>query len=436
MRVRDRGHDRETEAGAALRARARRLAAVEALEDALGLLVGESRTLVCHLDHGAPVVARDSHLRRGRGRRVRAHVCEQVVDHLAQALGVALDDDRLRRLELEEPVRLQHPCDVDGLARDLRQVDLRPLERTALIEAGEQEQVVDEHAHPLGLALDPGHRAREVLRPVARASLEELGVRLHRGKGRPQLVGRVAHEPAKAVLGGRPLGECPLDLPEHGVQRDAQPPDLRALVGILDPATEVAGCDRLRGVLDPDERPQAQADEPEPEADDRGDDPERHQQLDQEQVVERRVDLVQRRGHDELRAVGEDLEVRAVVDRPVRPDRDVLLLVRSGRAALRETRLRQSRLPSKRLGWPPEHATVGGDAAYVDPGSGLRELLQRPGGEAPARELRLDAVRDSGSRVVDAAREERALRGVGGDVRGEEPDDGEGGEHEQQPRAK
>src|SRR5205823_2220374 len=133
------------------------------------------------------------------------------------------------------------------------------------------------------------------------------------------------------------------------------PPDLRALVGILDPPAEVARSDRLRRVLDPYEGSQAQADEPESEADYRGHDRERDEQLDEQQMVERRFDLVQRRSDDELRPVGEHLEVRAVVGRPSRPDCYVLFLVRPDGATLRETRLRQNLLASKWLRRPPDH---------------------------------------------------------------------------------
>ena len=44
-------------------------------------------------------------------------------------------------------------------------VDRLALERPPLVEAGEQQQVLDEHAHPLALAADPRHRAREVVGP-------------------------------------------------------------------------------------------------------------------------------------------------------------------------------------------------------------------------------------------------------------------------------
>ena len=52
----------------------------------------------------------------------------------------------------------------DGRVDEVDDVDLAPLERTLLVEPGEQEQVVDEHAHPDRLGLDPPDRGT-ALRP-------------------------------------------------------------------------------------------------------------------------------------------------------------------------------------------------------------------------------------------------------------------------------
>src|SRR5579863_8654930 len=54
----DRGDDRETEADTAARTGSRGVGAVEALEHAGELVVGQSRAAVPHLDHGASVLAR------------------------------------------------------------------------------------------------------------------------------------------------------------------------------------------------------------------------------------------------------------------------------------------------------------------------------------------------------------------------------------------
>ena len=87
------------------------------------------------------------------------------------------------------------------------------LERPALVEAGQQEQVVDEHAHPRRSPLRcaaspwPGRRAAR-----RRTLAEELGVAADRGQRRAQLVRGVGDEPAQPLLrGGCALGERRLD---------------------------------------------------------------------------------------------------------------------------------------------------------------------------------------------------------------------------------
>ena len=99
--------DRETEARAAGVARARAVAAVEALERMRELLVGETGTGVGDLDHGGVAAVQHPDRRRRAGRGVRAHVREQVVEDLTQPLAVALHLDRLpaRRARSRGPDR-------------------------------------------------------------------------------------------------------------------------------------------------------------------------------------------------------------------------------------------------------------------------------------------------------------------------------------------
>ena len=84
-------------------------------------------------------------------------------------------------------------------SRDGGQVDRIALERAALVEAGEQQQVVDEHAHARRLALDAAHRLRQVVGAVGGAAPEQLGVAADRRERRAQLVRRVGDEPAQAL---------------------------------------------------------------------------------------------------------------------------------------------------------------------------------------------------------------------------------------------
>ncbi len=205
--------------------------------------------------------------------------------------------------------RIERPRGLDGLAGDLAQLDRLALERPSLVEPGEQQQVVDEQPHPPRLALDAGHRPLEIVRPLACAAVEELRVGAHGRERRAQLVRRVRDEPAQPLLRGGALVERLLDLAEHRVQRPSEPADLGARIVVLDALREVAARDRRRRVLDPPERPQADADEPEAEHEDRGEHRERDDDLDQEQLVQGVVDLVERRRDDERLPAPERLEL-------------------------------------------------------------------------------------------------------------------------------
>ena len=104
-----RGHDGrddgEAQAAAPADAGAGRVGPVEALEDATGLLVGHAGARVAHLHLGLVADLVHPHGRRGPRRRVGAHVREQVVDHLAQAVLVADHLDRVRGPEAHRPLR-------------------------------------------------------------------------------------------------------------------------------------------------------------------------------------------------------------------------------------------------------------------------------------------------------------------------------------------
>src|SRR5438128_331283 len=137
-------------------------------------------------------------------------VAKQIVQPLAQANAVAEDGHPLGR-EFDRPLRIERASGLDRLGSDLVELEPLALERPALVEAGEQEQVIDEGAHPLALAADPAHRALEVVRTLRCAALEELGVRSHRGQRCAQLVRGVGHEAPQPAVGV-------LDAAEHGVQ--------------------------------------------------------------------------------------------------------------------------------------------------------------------------------------------------------------------------
>ena len=76
-------------------------------------------------------------------------------------------------------------CHVDG---EPGQVDGRPLQRAAGVQPGQQQQVIDQDAHPGRLRLDPGERVEHVLGHRAAVAEGELGVAADGRQRSPQLV--------------------------------------------------------------------------------------------------------------------------------------------------------------------------------------------------------------------------------------------------------
>ena len=139
--------------------------------------------------------------------------------------------------------------------------------------------------------LDAAHGLREVVGPRARAAAEQLGVAADRRERRAQLVRRVGDEPAQPRLRRGALRERDFDLAEHRVEREAEPADLGSFVGGLDAPGEVAGGDRAGGVAHLLERPQPEAHDPPRQQRQREQHADRDEQLDEEQVVQRVVDV-------------------------------------------------------------------------------------------------------------------------------------------------
>ena len=110
------------------------------------------------------------------------------------------------------------------------------LQRASLVEPGEQEQVVDEHAHAPRLLLDAPGGQRDVILGHLRVAAEQLGVAAHRRQRGAQLVRRVGDEVAQALLVGGAFGERRLELAEHGVDGQAQPAHLGHLGRLGSPA--------------------------------------------------------------------------------------------------------------------------------------------------------------------------------------------------------
>ncbi len=186
---------------------------------------------------------------------MKSRVCEHVSDRLAQPQLVAGHLRNVTRLQLDRPLGMQHAVVIDQLADERCNIDRLSLDRATLIESREQQQVLDQHAHPHRLGLDPRHHDRQVVRPVGCAAAKQLCESAHRRQRRSQLVGRVCNEATQPLFRAAALVECLLDLGQHRVQRAAEAADLGRRVGLIDAPREVPCRDRCRGVLDPDQRP-------------------------------------------------------------------------------------------------------------------------------------------------------------------------------------
>ncbi len=79
---------------------------------------------------------------------MRPNVREEVVENLAQAFAIADHLDRIRDHDLERAAGIEHAGGIDRVGGNGAELDRLALERPALVEAGEEQQVVDEQAHP------------------------------------------------------------------------------------------------------------------------------------------------------------------------------------------------------------------------------------------------------------------------------------------------
>jgi hypothetical protein len=108
----------------------------------------------------------------------------------------------------------------------------------------------------------------------------------------------VRHEAAQLPLRRRLGLESGLDLAEHGVQRHPEPPHLGARLGALDAPGQIPRRDGGRGVADRRERSKAEPDDPEGEPTERREHRGGHEQLDEEEPVQGRLDVPERRGQN------------------------------------------------------------------------------------------------------------------------------------------
>ena len=155
--------------------RARRLAAVEALEDVLALLGRHARAAVgdAHRDARADVVGAD--LDRLAARRVAQRVVDQDPDDARAGRRIGARPARAGRVDLERDLALagaQRELRRDG-ARDLAQLDRLRAQLHGGVEAREVEQLGRQHRQPPQLAA----RALDLLLGVGRGRRPRAGPR-------------------------------------------------------------------------------------------------------------------------------------------------------------------------------------------------------------------------------------------------------------------
>ena len=135
-------------------------------------------------------------------------------------------DGLVGQVELPAVVRARGVGVAHGVEDEAGEVDVGALQRPSGVEAGEQEQVLDQRRHPLGLRGDARQGVRGVVRE--RPAAGQLGVAADRGERGAQLVAGVGDELAQLHLAVLPGLQRRADVVEHVVERR---PDLADLGG-------------------------------------------------------------------------------------------------------------------------------------------------------------------------------------------------------------
>jgi hypothetical protein len=273
--------------------RAGRVGPREPLEQVGQQLLGYARAVVGHRDdepgrgrqrpvgHGPRPRARlpvgqgigDAHGDRGAVGRVPPGVGQQVAEDLPQPVLVAKDLFRVvGQLEHPAVVGTSHLGVARGVDGQPGHVDGLAAQRPARVEPGEQQQVVDEDAHPGGLGQHAAEGVRHLLRGVAAPQQGELRVAADGGQGSAQLVAGVGGEAAQPGLARRPPSQGVLHVAEHPVERQSDLAGLGGRIRVGHPGGQrhLAGLQRQLGHLrgrggDPAQRAEREPDPEEPD---------------------------------------------------------------------------------------------------------------------------------------------------------------------------
>ncbi len=298
MGLDDRAGDRQTEPGAGRAALATGLGSPEALEQSLARRRGDARSMIANRDPRDLALALDAHLDRGPRRRVHERVAQEVGEHLLQLQRIGKHLDGLLGVQRDRTLRRGRARVGYCVACELDELDGPALAIGSFLEPRQRQQVLDEHAHSLGLLLDPAHRHRRLLRLGRGAHPKQLGIAADRGQRCAQLVRGIGEKAAQPLFALGSRGEGLLQALEHRVQRKAEPSDLGRRRSRADAPVKLPCRDLAGGHGDPVERAQADFDDEERGGAERQQHTDDHEPLDEQQPVERLIDLAQRHRDD------------------------------------------------------------------------------------------------------------------------------------------
>ena len=176
---------------------------VEPVEYVDQIRLGNADARIGHRHPGHSAVAADLRLHKAPLRGILDGVVHQVIEHLAQLLGVpgSLDLVLYRHFQANIPLLRQGPQPPGGIVHQLVQLQQLGLELHApAIDMHQGEQIAHDGVEPVDLPVDvaqefPGH-----IRVVGLLVQQRLQQDLHGRQGRLQFVGGVGHELIAALV--------------------------------------------------------------------------------------------------------------------------------------------------------------------------------------------------------------------------------------------
>ena len=195
--------DGEAQPRAAAVAPARRIGAVEAVEDAGDVLAADADAGILHLDGGPAVLrATGAQADDAAGGRVLGGIVAEDAAALLEHIAVGEGQDVLLRVDAPVVVAVDELGILVDLLDQFGDVQKLHVQTAAAhVAAGEEEQLIDELFHVLALGLDGGDALVKHLFIALAPAVEHGGVALNDGDGRAQFVRGVGDELALPLVG-------------------------------------------------------------------------------------------------------------------------------------------------------------------------------------------------------------------------------------------